>query len=105
MLNYFPTPSELFVILGQFSRFFKEMGDLESKCTPEFRHPPLVLSAELEKIKLKKELDFVGGMLIEVKNNAVAVQDDEKYNIENPLFMQIYRQKQVQQLSKENPLF
>jgi hypothetical protein len=49
------------------------LGDLETKCTPEFRHPPLVISAELDKIKLKKELDLLGGMLIEIKNNAVAV--------------------------------
>lgn len=87
VLNYFPTSSELFVILTQFSRFFKELGDLETKCTPEFRHPPLVISPELESIRLSKELNSIGGMLIEIKNNVSSVKKDEMFNVENPLFM------------------
>ena len=44
-------------------------------------------------------------MLIEFKNNVSSVKEEEKYNVDNPLFMQVYRQKQVEALNKDNPLF
>jgi len=62
------------------------MGDLETRITPEFRHPPLIITPELEKIKLHTEMERIGGMLIESKNNAGPAYEDEKYNVENPLF-------------------
>lgn len=44
-------------------------------------------------------------MLTENKNTATPTSEEERYNIENPLFMQVYREKQVALLKKENPLF
>ncbi len=44
-------------------------------------------------------------MLTENKNAVTATSEEERYNIENPLFMQVYREKQVALLKKENPLF
>src|ERR1700712_4159509 len=41
VVKYRPNNQELFVILIQLSRFFKELADLETKFTPQFKHPPL----------------------------------------------------------------
>ena len=81
------------MILAQLARFFKEFGGLETKLTPEFRHPPLVISPEIKKIKLSRELKRIGGMLVEMKNNLLPISDEEKYSVENYLFMQVFRDK------------
>lgn len=65
----------------------------------------MINTSELDKIKLKKDLERIGGMVVDIKGPPTPIQDEEKYNIENPLFMQVYREKQVGLLSKENPLF
>lgn len=56
MIKYRPNNQELFVILIQLSRFFKELADLETKFTPHFKHPPLRGQSELEQITLMGEL-------------------------------------------------
>lgn len=38
-LHYEPKPEDLFIIILQISRFFKEFADFETKNTPYFRHP------------------------------------------------------------------
>ena len=43
-LKYFPNARELFVILFSLSRFFMELGDLETSRTPEYRHPHVKIS-------------------------------------------------------------
>ena len=39
---------ELFLIIMQVSRFFKDFSDFETKNTPDFRHPPIKGGPELE---------------------------------------------------------
>ena len=39
---------ELFLIIMQVSRFFKDFSDFETKNTPDFRHPPIKGGHELE---------------------------------------------------------
>ena len=39
VMNYKPSNQELFVIMVQLCRFFKEFADLESDSTPKYRHP------------------------------------------------------------------
>jgi len=38
-LHYTPLPRELFTIILQISRFFKEFAEFETRSTPAFRHP------------------------------------------------------------------
>lgn len=38
-VQYSPTPRDLFIIMLQVSRFFKEFAEFETKHTPKFRHP------------------------------------------------------------------
>lgn len=40
-MHYQPQPQNLFRIILQISRFFKEFADFESSSTPEFRHPSI----------------------------------------------------------------
>ena len=39
---------ELFLIIMQVSRFFKDFSDFETKNTPDFRHPQIKGGPELE---------------------------------------------------------
>lgn len=45
---------------------------------------------------MKEEMDMIGGMLIDIKKNVSTVEEGENYNMENPLFLKEYRDKQVE---------
>lgn len=40
-MHYHPSPENVFRIIVQISRFFREFSDFETYYTPEFRHPPI----------------------------------------------------------------
>ncbi len=48
--NYKLKADELFYIIIQLSRFFKDFCDFETPLTPDFRHPPIKGGHELEEI-------------------------------------------------------
>jgi hypothetical protein len=54
--NYKLKADELFYIIIQLSRFFKDFCDFETPLTPDFRHPPIKGGHELEEIGLSDEL-------------------------------------------------
>ena len=60
MTRYGPNNEEIFVILIQLSRFFRELADFETKQTPEFQHPSLRGNNELEQMTLLDELKILG---------------------------------------------
>jgi hypothetical protein len=51
-IQYHPTNEELFKIIIQLSRFFKEFGDFELFLTPVFKHPPIHGGIDLQDIGL-----------------------------------------------------
>ncbi len=56
-MHYKPSTDEIFDIIIQLSRFFKEFGDFETYITPKFRHPPIKANeSELSEIGLLKEI-------------------------------------------------
>jgi hypothetical protein len=56
-MHYHPSSDDLFRIITQISRFFKEFADFESYYTPKFRHPKIVgNNNELEDIGILNEL-------------------------------------------------
>lgn len=61
IIKYRPTSKELFVIMIQLCRFFKEdLAELVSGAQgqePQFAHPPLLGTREIEAIRLLKEVE------------------------------------------------
>lgn len=87
VVKYFPNNQELFVILIQLSRFFKELADLETTFTPEFRHPPLRGQSELESITLLGELQKLDDLYNQNPQtlNEGMVKEREHFNVENSI--------------------
>lgn len=65
-IHYEPKPEDMFIIILQISRFFKEFADFETRKTPEFKHPfirgKLMQLTNLEENDEKTELraDIIG---------------------------------------------
>ncbi|CDW91345.1 histidine acid phosphatase family protein [Stylonychia lemnae] len=105
VVKYRPNNQELFVILIQLSRFFKELADLETKYTPQFKHPPLRGQSELESITLLGELQKLDD-LYNPHANSTAVSsivnepllgDVEHFNVDNT----IVREQIMNKIKKE----
>jgi hypothetical protein len=58
-MNYQPTSEDLFRIILQISRFFKEISDFETTRTPEFRHPWIKSKTFLAKENDLKIMKFI----------------------------------------------
>lgn len=50
---------QLFYIIIQLSRFFKDFSDFETQFTPDFRHPPIKGGPELDDIGLEGEIKYL----------------------------------------------
>ena len=59
-LHFEPRPEDLFIIILQISRFFKEFADFETKTTPKFRHP------------------FIKGKVMQTKLRADEIEEESK---------------------------
>jgi hypothetical protein len=56
-MHYHPSSEDLFRIIVQISRYFKEFADFETYYTPDIRHPPIKGGYdELDDIGLLTEL-------------------------------------------------
>jgi len=49
-LHYQPSAEDLFTIILQISRFFKEFADFENKLTPTYRHPTIQGKIQVERV-------------------------------------------------------
>lgn len=58
-IHFRPSSDDLFRIVFQLSRFFRELSDLETEDTASFRHPPVRGDKELEELGIKGELDIM----------------------------------------------
>lgn len=73
-----PTSKELFVIMIQLCRFFKEdLAELvqgAEASEPVFAHPPLLGTREIESIRLLKEVEKLGTLYQPDREDGVAVK-------------------------------
>ena len=76
-----PKNQEIFIILVQFCRFFKEFSDLEISETCEFRHPPLKRLHELKELNIFDEINLLNGVINQTQVNPL--RKDESFGIEN----------------------
>ena len=76
-----PKNQEIFIILVQFCRFFKEFSELETGEKFEFRHPPLKRLHELKDLNLYDELKAIGGIINSAQVNPL--KKDETFTVEN----------------------
>lgn len=54
-MHFHPTSENLFILILQLSRFFREFGDFETFYAPEFRHPPIIGGKEIQEIGFAEE--------------------------------------------------
>lgn len=54
-LHYQPSAEDLFTIILQVSRFFKEFADFETKHTPAYRHPSIQGKIQVERVLQAKD--------------------------------------------------
>lgn len=59
-MHFRPKGEEMFKILFQLSRFFREFADFETRFTPRFRHPPMIGHKDLAEVGLSEELSNMG---------------------------------------------
>lgn len=76
-----PKNREIFIILVQLCRFFKEFSKLDSCGTCEFRHPPLKRLNEIKELTLYDEIIQLSEMISQVQVNPL--KKEEKINVEN----------------------
>lgn len=72
-----PTNSDLFLIIIQLSRFFKELGDYEGKGVPEFRHP-IILNLFVTNNKSKRSSKKGKKILKKSNSKKSKYEGDEK---------------------------
>ncbi len=80
-IQYHPTNEELFKIIIQLSRFFKEFGDFELFLTPVFKHPPIHGGIDLQDIGLFQELKRLE---LDTDKKDSSFTDLEGYNMDIP---------------------
>ena len=76
-----PKNQEVFIILVQFCRFFKEFSDLEISEICEFRHPPMKRLHELKELNIFDEINLLEGVINQTQVNPL--RKDESFGIEN----------------------
>lgn len=91
VVQYSPSNQDLFVLLLQFCRFFKEFADLETAECCEFRHPHLKGYYELKEINLLTEMENLTGIFYPTQQQPL--KDDENFAVENKGFRQQLKEK------------
>lgn len=76
-----PKNQEIFIILVQFCRFFKEFSELEAEDICEFRHPPLKRLHELKELNIFDEISSLEGVVNQTLVNPL--RKDESFAVEN----------------------
>lgn len=85
---------DLFVLVVQFCRLFKELSDFETEFTPEFRHPHLKGHFELKEINLLDEVQSIPGMYSEKQLSAI--DESQQFTVENNISREQVRQSVLQ---------
>ena len=76
-----PSNQEIFIILVQLCRFFKEFSKFEPSDICEFRHPPLKKIAEVKELTLYEEVMLLPGLInVNIVN---PLRKDEQITFEN----------------------
>jgi hypothetical protein len=84
-IHYHPNPEDMFRIILQISRFFKEFGDFELVMTPDFRHPPIRGGQDLAEIGIVEELKKLSlHSDIDSKKKTEILSDIENLSTDNP---------------------
>jgi hypothetical protein len=83
-VQHAPTPKDLFIIMLQVSRFFKEFAEFETKHTPKFRHP-LIRDKIMQRKEEVTELKSQEMRKVDVREFLAAKGDDEKDYLEQRL--------------------
>ena len=76
-----PKNREIFIILVQLCRFFKEFSKLDPPGSCEFRHPPLKRINEIKELTLYEEIIQLSEMINQVQINPL--KKDERITVEN----------------------
>lgn len=93
---------DLFVLVVQFCRLFKELTDFETELTPEFKHPHLRGQFELKEINLLEEVKNVPGMYSEKQLSAI--EEKEQFNIENNISREQLKESILKLIQEGDPL-
>ena len=88
---YSPSSKDLFMILIQFCRFFKDLSEVESSQTSSFRHPNLRGFYELKDINLLEEIETMNGMFFNTIQSPI--RDDEVFGPDSQLSQDLIREK------------
>ena len=92
---------ELFVLVVQFCRLFKELTDFETELTPEFKHPHLRGQFELKEINLLEEVRSIPGMYSEKQLSAI--EEHEQFNIENNISREQLKESILKMIQEGSP--
>lgn len=114
IIKYRPTSKELFVIMIQLCRFFKEdLAELVSGAQgqePQFAHPPLLGTREIDAIRLLKEVEKLENLFQhdreeeskevsknQIMNSGQLIASLKGFNLDN----EIVREQIIQMIRKE----
>lgn len=89
-MHFRPKSEDMFKIIFQLSRFFREFSDFETNFTPKFRHPPVIDDQKLDKIGLLVEIK---GLKLNYDENKKILNETEQLNIDIPINYQQFRSK------------
>lgn len=93
--HYVPNNQELFLILVQFCRFFKEFADFEAVTTPEYKHPHLRGYYELRDINFLDEVENLEGMFTVLQPNTS--KNEEAISEHNKVTFAAFKQNILEQ--------
>lgn len=95
-----PKNPEIFIILVQICRFFKEFSQTENTEICEFRHPPLRRLHELKELNIYDEIILLDGV-INLKN-LNPLRKDESFAVENKKSRSVLKESILANLDDED---
>lgn len=91
--QYSPSSKDLFMLLIQFCRFFKDLAEVESNYTSKYRHPHFRGYYELKDINLLEEIETMPGMYF--ANPQSGAKEDEQFPPESQVTLDQLREKML----------
>jgi hypothetical protein len=99
--RYNPNNEEIFVILIQLSRFFRELSDFETNKIPHFMHPALKGNTELKAMTILGDLELLGDDIYLNAEKHTPMEKKKEINIDNPIARENFKNDLLMDMNAE----